>query len=74
MHEQRKPQIRAKDGFASAVFCGCSVNALSAHAVRTIVQRGFVVVEEIKCTKYLEEEVEPGELPKALTPHFSTLV
>lgn len=55
-------------------FCGCSVNALSVHAVRVIVQRGFVVVEEIKCTKYLEEEVEPGELPKALTPHFSTLL
>ena len=46
---QKNPQIRAKDGFASSVFCGCSVNALRVHAVRVIMQHGLLVVEEAKC-------------------------
>ena len=32
---------------------------------------GFVVVEEIKFTKHLEEEDEPGKLLKALTSHLT---
>ena len=71
VHEQKNPQIRAKDGFAWAAFCGCSVNALRVHAVRVIMQHGLVVVEEAKLTKYSEEVFEPGELPEVLT-HISS--
>ena len=60
---------QSKDGFASEVFCGCRVKALGVCALRRAVQCGFVM-EEIKCTKHVEEEAEPRALPKALTPQF----
>jgi hypothetical protein len=66
MHEQSNPQVRAKDGFASAVFYGCTDIVL-----RAIVHQRFDGTEEIRCVKCLEGGDECTALPKARTLHFS---